>query len=147
MSEPKHCQDFGVAGDHVELINPLPKGKVCALIGFAQTAAEIKVEVIDGDNKVVAEISKEGGSTDPTLLRNHGEHNYWFEVKHNKHFIRVTSSEKEIPRVLVQQISVMHGETPYAAGYMIAAEDHPQEGGDCDFNDCVAYLTWTEREK
>lgn len=145
MSEPEHCKDFGADGDRVEL-HDLPKGKICTLMGFAQTAArEIKVEVIGG-GRTVAEISKKGNATEPTpLLTPDGSPVYRFKIEHEAYHVKVSSSEGQVPRVLIRPINVSHGNRIYAAGYMLAAEDHP-EHGDCDFNDCVAYLTWTDRE-
>jgi hypothetical protein len=141
---PKHCKEFGVGGHRVELINPLPKGKVCALMGFAQTASpEIKVQVCKASGEVVAEISKTGTSGEPTPLTSRDPRPHWFTAEADNYFMRVTSAEDQEPRVLLQQADVVHGDKIYAGCYIIAVEDHP-EHGDCDFNDCVAYLTWTE---
>lgn len=143
---PTHCKDFGFEGKNVPLPDPLPKGKICALMGFAQTAVQkITVQVLDGDHRVVAQISKEGTETKPTIMVSDGATPYHFIVSHDHHYVKVFSSdESKIPRVLLEHAALTHGDTYYAGSYLIAVEDDPN--GDCDFNDCIAYLTWTLKD-
>jgi hypothetical protein len=142
MSAQNHCQNFGFPGDKVPLFNPLPKGKVCTLVGFAQTAAQtITVEVLNDRDQVKARITKDDPTASPFILTDAGRAPY-FIVEDDSHYLRVTSSEGQRTQVLLQPIAIPHGDKIYAGGYAIAVEDHP-EHGDCDFNDCVGFLTWT----
>jgi hypothetical protein len=142
MSDQKHCHDYGFPGTRVDLFIPLPKGKVCTLTGFAQTAAQtITVEVLDGKDKVKATITKDDRTPSPIILTDRGTAPF-FTVEDDTHYLRVSSSEGQTPQVLLQPFGIPWAGKNYAGGYAIAVEDHP-EHGDCDFNDCVGFLTWT----
>jgi hypothetical protein len=142
---PKPCEDFGVDGSHVKLTNPLPPGKVCVLSGFAQTADTIKVEVIAEPNKVVAAIVKDGSVTNLTPMKAVDGFSHHFKAETGAvYFLKVTTNGNPKNRVILREYTLTHGLTIYAGGFIIAVEDSPK--GDCDFNDVVAHLTWTNGE-
>lgn len=155
------CTTYGFSGAHVPLSSLLNNTTAIAtneaspvlpalLSGYTQAQNVITINVweveSDGTQKVVATISgtsraNNNGITPTSLAQ--------FSVKVNAtYYATVTTASPpgqaaaQDPRVLVAYSTLSYGTTTYAGAYTLCIEDTPS-GGDCDFNDCVASISWT----
>ncbi|HEX3552091.1 MAG TPA: hypothetical protein VIA62_02555 [Thermoanaerobaculia bacterium] len=119
--------------------NILPSGKVCVLSGYVQSAATQTVTVTSSTGTVVAQVSGTGGATGSPVTMT-GKTNA-FTADGNTYTITFTNNGGQTSRVLSANDNIAIGSTTYAASWIFITEDSPN-GGDCDFNDTTAYLTW-----
>ncbi len=122
--------------------NLLPQGKICVLSGYVQSAAVQTVTVTNSGGTVVASIQASGGAsgTPVTMSPVKGSTNS-FIADGNVYTITFTNNGGQTSRVLAASDSLSSGTSTFATSWTFITEDTPS-GGDCDFNDTTAYLTW-----
>jgi hypothetical protein len=135
------CTQVGQSGNNVQLPTPIPNNVVVTLMGFTQTSATMTVQVLNSSTQaVVASISGTGIS--PTAMKaSNGQPIATFNSGTASYFIKVTSNSGQTAQVILSYATLAYGATAYEGSYVLIAEDSPN-GGDCDFNDCAAFLTW-----
>ncbi|HXO29524.1 MAG TPA: hypothetical protein VOA80_19395 [Thermoanaerobaculia bacterium] len=122
--------------------NLLPQGKICVLSGYVQSAATQTVTVSNSAGTVVASIQgASGASGKPVTMSPTAGSTNVFTADGNVYTIIFTNNGGQTSRVLAASDSLSAGTSTYAASWVFITEDTPS-GGDCDFNDTTAYLTW-----
>jgi Fucose-binding lectin II (PA-IIL) len=127
----------GKVGFKLEGPQILPQGKIVFVTGYTQAGAKQTVTVMR-NGVPVAQVEGSGATG---LLQPSSGHTNHFISDGGPYTITFTNSGSQDTRVLVTTEVINIGTLIYLGGWTFIGEDVPN-GGDCDFNDVTAFLTW-----
>ena len=132
----------GTTGFTLNGQNTIPSGVICVLSGYVQSDDTQTVTVQSSSGAIVAQIQANGGTTGtPVVMTSPSGQVNSFEADGNAYTITFTNDGSQTSQVLSTISSIPYGKTVYQQSWSFITEDTPN-GGDCDFNDTTAFLSW-----